>query len=410
MHWVSNPLPSTEDVCAGQSLHVASAIAAAAVLYLPREHSVQAADPFSFLYVPAVHAVHATPSEPVYPFMQVQLYMLTLPCPDDACAGQALHGADPSTALYVPSAHTAHAPQGVCWLAYAEYADSPAGHIEQFWRMAVADASSSLSNDDQERSRKANTCACWLASALSNTWKPSTSTMMDQLPSLAPWLWLTASVVPYRSSSACAFMRTSMDVTLNKRMFQPVPSLNSAVNSGVPVIVQTSHALEGRHRSRKTRGSEIRMGSLVRRTTLCLALSAWAECGRSLNMLKLHAPLRELQHSSFFAQRSALRILDIGCGPGTSVAALHSFFQQAEFDGELNIHAGDTVQANLKLYQHVAQLLAQQSGIRSSVRSSVMDIGAPPAMDEAFDLIIAMNVLNELPEPRRASSWRSTGC
>ena len=110
MHWVSNPLPSTEDVCAGQSLHVASAIAAAAVLYLPREHSVQAADPFSFLYVPAVHAVHATPSEPVYPFMHVQLYMLTLPCPDDACAGQALHGADPSTALYVPSAHTAHAP------------------------------------------------------------------------------------------------------------------------------------------------------------------------------------------------------------------------------------------------------------------------------------------------------------
>ena len=128
MHWVSNPLPSTEDVCAGQSLHVASAIAAAAVLYLPREHSVQAADPFSFLYVPAVHTVHATPSEPVYPWLQIQSVFALLPASENMCVGQSLHvdsevsaivveylpseqrlhGNDPFTSLYVPAIHAMH--------------------------------------------------------------------------------------------------------------------------------------------------------------------------------------------------------------------------------------------------------------------------------------------------------------
>ena len=46
-------LPTPEYVCAGQSLHVASEMEAIAVLYLPCEHSVQAAEPFVSLKPPA---------------------------------------------------------------------------------------------------------------------------------------------------------------------------------------------------------------------------------------------------------------------------------------------------------------------------------------------------------------------
>ena len=62
---VSTMLPAPEYVCAGQSLHVASEMEANAVLYLPCEHSVQAAEPFVPLKPPALHAVHSTPSGPV---------------------------------------------------------------------------------------------------------------------------------------------------------------------------------------------------------------------------------------------------------------------------------------------------------------------------------------------------------
>ena len=58
-------LPPPENVCAGQLLHVALEMAAVAVLYLPCEHDVQAAEPLVSLKPPASHAVHSTPSGPV---------------------------------------------------------------------------------------------------------------------------------------------------------------------------------------------------------------------------------------------------------------------------------------------------------------------------------------------------------
>ena len=69
---VSTLLPAPEYVCAGHALHVDSEIPAVAVLYLPREHSVQAVDPFTSLYDPVMHAVQVAPSGPVYPLLHVQ--------------------------------------------------------------------------------------------------------------------------------------------------------------------------------------------------------------------------------------------------------------------------------------------------------------------------------------------------
>ena len=125
---VSCLLPTRENVCAGQSLHVDSEIWAVSVEYVPLEHSEHGAEPFTSLYVPAMHAAHAAPSGPVYPLLQVQWVCCLLPTPEYVCAGQSMHvdseisamavlywpcehsehGAEPFTSLYVPAMHAAH--------------------------------------------------------------------------------------------------------------------------------------------------------------------------------------------------------------------------------------------------------------------------------------------------------------
>ena len=66
-------------------------MAAVAVLYLPREHSVQDAEPFTSLKPPASHASHSDPSGPVYPSLHVQLVSTPLPTPENVRAGHTLH-------------------------------------------------------------------------------------------------------------------------------------------------------------------------------------------------------------------------------------------------------------------------------------------------------------------------------
>ena len=98
------------------------------MLYLPCEHSVHAADPFTSLKLPTSHASHVPPSGPVYPLRQVQLVIILLPSSECVLAGQSLHvdseispvsveylpsahgehGDDPFTSLYVPAAHAVH--------------------------------------------------------------------------------------------------------------------------------------------------------------------------------------------------------------------------------------------------------------------------------------------------------------
>ena len=125
---VSSPLPAPENACAGQSLHVDSEIWAVSAEYVPLEHRVHGAEPFTSLYVPAMHAAHCIPSGPVYPLLQVQLVSCLLPIPEYVCGGHPLHvdseiaamavlylpcehsehGAEPMTSLYVPAMHAAH--------------------------------------------------------------------------------------------------------------------------------------------------------------------------------------------------------------------------------------------------------------------------------------------------------------
>ena len=84
-------LPSAECVYAGHWLHVDSSISPVSVEYLPCEHSEHGAEPFTSLYVPAMHPAHAVPSDPVYPLLHVQLVSCLLPIPEYECVGQWLH-------------------------------------------------------------------------------------------------------------------------------------------------------------------------------------------------------------------------------------------------------------------------------------------------------------------------------
>ena len=98
-------LPSAECVYAGHWLHVDSSISPVPVEYFPSEHCAHADDPFTSLYVPAIHAIHATPSGPVYPLLQVQLVSIELPSGECVYAGHSLHvdsSISPVSAEYFP--------------------------------------------------------------------------------------------------------------------------------------------------------------------------------------------------------------------------------------------------------------------------------------------------------------------
>ena len=94
-----------EYVCEGQSLHVDSEISPVSVEYLPCEHSEHGAEPFTSLYVPAMHAAHCIPSGPVYPLLQVQLVSIELPSGEYVYAGHSLHvdsSISPVSVEYLP--------------------------------------------------------------------------------------------------------------------------------------------------------------------------------------------------------------------------------------------------------------------------------------------------------------------
>ena len=88
---VSSPLPAPEYVFVGQDLHVCFENCLVVLEYLPCVHSVQGADPFEALYVPAMHALQVSPSGPVYPFSQMHFDRLLLPISEDAHCGHCLH-------------------------------------------------------------------------------------------------------------------------------------------------------------------------------------------------------------------------------------------------------------------------------------------------------------------------------
>ena len=71
---------------------------------------LQAPSPVALLNFPLTHAVHAPPSGPHQPALQVQLLKAVL-CPGELeYAGQLLQLTAPDTFLYLPVPHAVHVP------------------------------------------------------------------------------------------------------------------------------------------------------------------------------------------------------------------------------------------------------------------------------------------------------------
>ncbi|MBN1447240.1 MAG: methyltransferase domain-containing protein [Bacteroidetes bacterium] len=125
------------------------------------------------------------------------------------------------------------------------------------------------------------------------------------------------------------------------------------------------------------------------------------------NLGKLSVPLFELRQSVAFRGKSVLRVLDLGCGPGTGIAGLHAFLGGLSSPPVVELLAVDAVQENIHLAARVGEHARRLTGLPVSVRIAAMNITRPYATwGERFDLVIAMNVLNELPLQHEAR-WRN---
>ncbi|MCB2205942.1 small ribosomal subunit Rsm22 family protein [bacterium] len=124
----------------------------------------------------------------------------------------------------------------------------------------------------------------------------------------------------------------------------------------------------------------------------------------SANMLKLHRALRELAMADALPG-GALRVLDLGAGPGTAAAGLAALLPElypADAIPEIHITAIDAVSQNLATYELVATAVSARGGLSMHVTTQSADLTSPPPLKERYDLVLAMNVVNELPPAKRA--------
>ncbi len=123
------------------------------------------------------------------------------------------------------------------------------------------------------------------------------------------------------------------------------------------------------------------------------------------NMLKVLPPLLELRRGGGpgamdtgdgSSDGAPLRVLDLGCGPGTGVAALHAFLETLPEAPAVEMLALDAVAANTDTATALAAHLRDVTGRKVTLRTETADLAHPPELDAQFDLILGMNVLNEL--------------
>jgi ribosomal protein RSM22 (predicted rRNA methylase) len=116
------------------------------------------------------------------------------------------------------------------------------------------------------------------------------------------------------------------------------------------------------------------------------------------NVRKILLPLQELSlHPSNMHSKAKLRILDMGCGPGTAILGVMEFFSQRETAPLLEFTAVDLVPENLKEAEKLFTACRNATRLNATLKtihSSIEDMKNPT--DNFFDIILLSNVLNEL--------------
>ncbi len=114
------------------------------------------------------------------------------------------------------------------------------------------------------------------------------------------------------------------------------------------------------------------------------------------NMKKVHLPLTDLSLNPASLPGARLRVLDLGCGPGTALLGVLSFFAQRPQRPSLACVAVDRVGENLRAAEDVFNSYTNSNSLDASIKTVRADIGTEYAVEGLFDLILFSNVLNEL--------------
>ncbi len=116
------------------------------------------------------------------------------------------------------------------------------------------------------------------------------------------------------------------------------------------------------------------------------------------NMKKVHLALTDLSlHPEWLLSRDKLRVLDLGAGPGTALLGLLAFFAQRAQRPALTCVAVDRVSENLRIAEDLFNSYRTNKKLNASLKTLRADIESSELLNEdAFDLIIFSNVLNEL--------------
>lgn len=94
---------------------------------------------------------------------------------------------------------------------------------------------------------------------------------------------------------------------------------------------------------------------------------------------------RELTRYSRFSARSALRVVDVGCGPGFLLQCLSAWFPDFELIG---------VDANEQLLEVMHSRCRRATGIKG-------DASCVPLVDESCDVFFAFHVVEHMEQPMR---------
>jgi ribosomal protein RSM22 (predicted rRNA methylase) len=120
------------------------------------------------------------------------------------------------------------------------------------------------------------------------------------------------------------------------------------------------------------------------------------------NFLKLWPPLRELAQSGFF-DRSSIKHLDLGSGPGTAAFGLWSYLDYIGSSATRSSLLTDSLQENLSEAERALRPFAKRFSTSPTLSTTTWDLrdGSIPdkvASGAPYDIITLMNVVNEIPE------------
>ena len=116
------------------------------------------------------------------------------------------------------------------------------------------------------------------------------------------------------------------------------------------------------------------------------------------NLEKVQVPLHAITlHPGRVLEKEQLRVLDLGCGPGTASLGVLKFFEARKNPPRLDVVAIDRVAENLTIARELFSSCLRSNDLNATlktIRSNIENAGH--LAGEPFDLIVLSNILNEL--------------